>query len=139
MSCVKLTLTFTRKEPRKEPQRQVHSQQVPVTNVFSAAWSRNLANTAVVLAAALGSRIAEMSVTRSLVIHGLRAFKLAKVSGREVSVKLLILCHLKQIYPRLLSYTWYSCGPCICASITGRVVHLTPKFLHRSGCIPGGQ
>ena len=43
------------------------------------ALSRNLANSAVALAAELGSRNVEMSGTPMLIIHGPRAFRLAKV------------------------------------------------------------
>ena len=43
------------------------------------ALSRNLVNAAVVLAAVLGSRTAEMSVTRRLITHGSKASRLVKV------------------------------------------------------------
>ena len=46
----------------------------------SAALPKSPAGSVVVLAEGLGSRTVVMSVTQSLVIHGSRAFRLAKVS-----------------------------------------------------------
>ena len=52
-----------------------------------------LANTAVVLAVVLGSRIAEMRAAHVLIIHGLRASGLAKVGcGNTEFHDLLCVC-----------------------------------------------
>ena len=51
-----------------------------VLNAPSAALCRNLANVVVALPLVLGSRSVEMSATQISTIHGLRAFRLAKVS-----------------------------------------------------------
>ena len=50
------------------------------TFVPSAVLPINLVHLAAVLATVLGSRIAEIKATQSLIIHGLREFRLAKVS-----------------------------------------------------------
>ena len=67
--------------------------------VPSAALSRNPVNTVAVLAAVLGSRTAEMSTIYSLVTHGMRALKPAKVFR--------ILSRSKY-HNKLYSVTWES-------------------------------
>ena len=54
-------------------------QKLTVSRALSAGQTRNLVNTAVAPAAALGSRTAETLVTQILIIHGLKACRLAEV------------------------------------------------------------
>ena len=66
-----------------------------VSNVVAMAGVPNalptrLADAAVALAVVLGSRTAEMLATRSLIIHGSRAFRLAKVGCREADPYMLV-------------------------------------------------
>ena len=65
----------------------------------SAVPPRKLAHLAVVLVAVLGSRTVEMVMMQSLIIHGLRASRLAQACGIETEVLLLLSLYIMFAMP----------------------------------------
>ena len=63
--------------------QQPRSLRLAYLHVSSAGYSRNLVKAVVAVMEVLGSRIVEMMVTQILITRGLRASRLAEVSGTE--------------------------------------------------------
>ena len=112
-------------------------------DVLRAALSINLASAAVVLAAVLGSRTAEMPTIHSLTIHGLRALKPAKVkTAREFIVweaKKFTCISLLSLYPTI---AYLSTTATATLHITTTINSACPKCVKKSGkfscCFRGG-
>ena len=80
--AVVVSLTLAPKQCDQAPRRLrlvCRRQKPSVPHAPSAAPPRNLSNSAVALAVALGSRTVEMAATHSSIIPGPRAFRLAQV------------------------------------------------------------